>query len=196
METTYLVGVCAQGNTKRSGKTEISQLEVALLVDEQVLGLEIAMKDAMGVAVADSVAQLLHKLLDHGVAETQVATPAVHDTFGQRLASATLGDGQSLHVLLQIQVEVFEDEVQLVAVCMDNIEQTHNVWVVHFLEQGDFANGRRGDAFIFCFQTDLLEGDDAVVGGAEVTGLVHNTVCACGHVSMDRVRWLGWLSCA
>lgn len=175
----YLVGVGAERDTEGSCQTEVSELEVALLVDEQVLGLQVAMKDAVGVAVADTGAQLVHELLDHGVAETHVASAAVHAALGERLSTASLRDGQSLHVLLQIQVEVFEDEIQLVAVGVDNVEQAHNVGVAHLLEERDLADGRRRDALILGFQTDLLECDDAVVGRGEVAGFVNNTICAC-----------------
>ena len=175
----YLVGVCAERDAKGSGQAKIGELEVALLVNEQVLRLQVAVQDAVGVAVADAGAQLVHELLDHCLAETHVASAAVHAALGQRLATASLRDGQSLHVFLQIQVEVFEDEVQLVAVGVDNVEQAHNVGVAHLLEERDFADGSRRDTFILGFQTDLLECDDAVVGGAEVAGFVNNTVCAC-----------------
>ena len=50
------------------------------------------------------------------------------------------------------------------AVCVDDVEETHDSGVVHFLEDGDFADGGAGHAFVFGFETDLFEGDDAVVG--------------------------------
>jgi hypothetical protein len=62
---------------------------------------------------------------------------------------------------------------------VDNVEQADNVWVAHLLEERDLADGCRRHAFILGFQTDLLECDNAVVGGAEVAGFVNNTVCAC-----------------
>jgi hypothetical protein len=175
----YLVGVGAQGDTKGSCQTEISKLKVTLLVNEQVLGLQVAVQDAMRVAVADTSAQLVHELLDHCFAETHVSSAAVHAAFGQGLSTTSLGDGQGLHVLFQIQVEVFKDEVQLVAVGVDNVEEADNVWVAHLLEERDLADGSRGHTFILGFETDLLECDDAVVGGAEVAGFVDNTVRAC-----------------
>lgn len=175
----YLVGVGAQRDTKGSGQTEIGELEVALLVNEQILRLQVAVQNAVGVAVADTGAQLVHELLDHCLAETHVASATVHAALGQRLSTAALRDGQRLHVFLQIQVEVFKDEVQLVAVGVDNVEQAHNVGVAHLLEERDLADGSRRHAFILGFQTDLLESDDAVVGGAEVAGFVNNSVCAC-----------------
>lgn len=48
------------------------------------------------------------------------------------------------------------------------------VFVLEFLEQANFANGGARDSFIFCFQPNLLEGDDLVRG--YISGLVHDTV--------------------
>ena len=48
------------------------------------------------------------------------------------------------------------------------------VIVLELLEQADFANCCARDTFIFCFQPDLLEGNDLVRG--YVSGLVHDTV--------------------
>jgi hypothetical protein len=175
----YLVGVGAQRDTEGSCQTKIGELEVALLVNEQVLWLQVAVQNAVGVAIANTGAKLVHELLDHCLAETHVASAAVHAALGQGLSTASLRDGQRLHVLFQIQVEVFKDEVQLVAVGVDNVEQAHNVGIAHLLEERNLADGSRRHTFILGFQTDLLECDDAVVGGAEVAGFVNNTVCAC-----------------
>lgn len=155
-----LVRVCAQGDAERAGKTEISQLEVSLAVDEEVLGLEIAVQNAVAMAVAHAVAQLVHELLDDGLAEAhglEVRAAAL----GQGLAAAAVGDGQRLHVLLQIAVEELEDEVQLVAVGVDDVEELDDVGVTHLLEEADLADGGGRDAFVFGFEADLLQGDDA-----------------------------------
>jgi len=60
---THLVGVCPERNTKRARKAKVAQLEVAFLVDEEVLGLEIAVKDAVGVAVVQALDELVAELL-------------------------------------------------------------------------------------------------------------------------------------
>jgi hypothetical protein len=52
------VGVGPQRDTKGSGETEIGELEVSILVDEQVLRLEISMEDSVGVAVIETFNQL------------------------------------------------------------------------------------------------------------------------------------------
>jgi uncharacterized protein (UPF0212 family) len=170
------VGVCAEGHAKGAGQPKVGELEVAVLVDEQVLGLEVAVQDAVGVAVAHALAQLHHELLDHVVVHVEhlVRQPRA---LGQRLSAAALADGQRLHVLLQVAVEELKHQVQLVAVGVHDVEQPHDVGVVHLLEQRDLADSRRRDAFIFGLKADLLEGDDALVLGGEVLGLVDDSVC-------------------
>lgn len=103
----------------------------------------------------------------------------VHGALGQGLAATTLADGERLHVLLQIEVQVLEDEVQLVAVGVDDVVEADNVRVVHFFEERNLADGGRGHTLILGLQTDLLEGNDALVGSAEVEGLVDDTVSTC-----------------
>lgn len=58
------MGVCAEGDAKGASETEITDLEVSVLVDEQVLRLEVAVKDTVGMAVADAGEQLVRELLD------------------------------------------------------------------------------------------------------------------------------------
>jgi hypothetical protein len=121
----------------------------------------------------------LHFTTYHVRAKTHVSLTSVHDTLRQRLAATTLANRKSLHVLLQIHVQVLEDEVKLVAVGVDNVEEADNVRVVHFLEKRDLANGSGRDTLILGFETDLLEGDNALIGSAQVEGFVNNTVRAC-----------------
>ena len=60
-------------------------------------------------------------------------------------------------------------------VCVYDIKQTDYVWVTHLLEQGDFSDGCGGDAFIFGFESDLLQCDDPVIV-QEITSFVDDTV--------------------
>ena len=52
------VGVSAERDAEGAGETEVGELEVAFLVDEEVLGFEIAVEDAVGVAVAGTLEEL------------------------------------------------------------------------------------------------------------------------------------------
>ena len=59
-----LVSVGAERNTEGASETKIGQLQVALLVDEQVLRLEVAVQNAVGVAVASALEELKGEFLD------------------------------------------------------------------------------------------------------------------------------------
>lgn len=179
------MGVGSQGNTECPGETEISQLQVALDVNQQILRLQITVQDAVAVAVANALYQLSHESLNHSFTETQVGTH--HRTIRKSLSTATLADGQSLHVFLQVEVKVFEDEVELMAVGVDNVQQLYNIGVLHLFEEGDLANGGTWDTLIFGFETDLLESDDTI-GMVELAGLVDNTV---GTYEDEMTRELG-----
>ena len=63
-ESNYFVGVSAERNTEGASQTEIGQLQVALLVNEQVLRLEVTVQDAVGVAVARALEELKGEFLD------------------------------------------------------------------------------------------------------------------------------------
>lgn len=176
-----LVGVGAQWNAKGAGEAKICELQVALLVDEQVLRLEVAVQDAVAVAVAHALYKLRHELLDHVLAEAerlQVRRRAV----GQRLTPPAVGDRQRLHVLFQVEVEELKDEVELVPVGVHYVEQSDNVGVVHLLEERDFADRRRRDAFVFGLEADLLQGHDSA--GAEVARFVHHAIGPCSVITV------------
>lgn len=167
------MSVGSQRNTERPRQTKVRQLEVTLSVDQKVLGLQVSMEDAVAVAVPDALDELGHELLDHCLSQAHVQ--GHQRSIWKGFAAATFADWKSLHVLFEIEVKEFEDEVQLVAICVDNIEEPHNVWIFHLLEQGDFPNGGARDTLIFSLEADLLQGDDTV-GVAEFTGLVDNAV--------------------
>ena len=174
-----LVGVRPQRDAKGSREAEVRKLEVPVAVDQQVLRLQVAVQHAVAVAVAHALAQLAHELLDHGVAEAQAAEVGAR-ALGQRLAAPAVADRQRLHVLLQVEVEELEDEVQLVAVGVHDVEQPHDVRVVHLLQQRDLADRRRRHALVLGLEPDLLECHDASAV-QQVARLVDHAVCACGE---------------
>ena len=104
------MGVGAKRDSEGTSKTEIGQLQVALTINEQVLRLQIAVKNTVTVAVADTLAQLAHELLDDSVAKTQTIEIGA-GTLGESLATTTVSDGERLHVFLQVAVKELEDEV-------------------------------------------------------------------------------------
>ena len=59
-----LVGVGAEGHAEGPREPEVGEFEVAFFVDEEVLGFEVAVQHAVGVAVARSFEQLVGEFLD------------------------------------------------------------------------------------------------------------------------------------
>ncbi len=66
-------------------------------------------------------------------------------------------DGR-VHLLLQIVVQEFEHQCQLL-VGVHNVDELDDVGMVEFFEEGDFADGGAGDAFLLGLETNLLKGD-------------------------------------
>lgn len=58
------MGICAERNAKGASESEIADFEVSIFVDEEVLRFEIAVEDAVGVAVANAREKLVRELLD------------------------------------------------------------------------------------------------------------------------------------
>ena len=56
---TNLVGVGADGDAERAREAEVGQLQLALAVNEQVLGLEVAVEHAVVVAEGHAVEELV-----------------------------------------------------------------------------------------------------------------------------------------
>jgi hypothetical protein len=169
------MGVRAQGHAKGAREAKVGQLQVALAVDEQVLRLQVAVQHAVAVAVAHTEHQLQHELA-HNLGAHAHALDRLAGPDGVGLAAAAGLDRLGLDELLQVQVQELEDEVQLVAVGVDDVQQADNVDVVHLLQKGDFADGGAGHAFVLGLETDLLEGDRLVVD--EVRGAVDDAVGA------------------
>ena len=174
----HLMGICPEWHTKSTSKTEICQLEVTVLVDQQVLRLQVTMQNSVGMAVAHALAQLHHEPLDHRRIHDQLLA-CQSRTLWKSLSTPAIADRQRFHVLLEIEVEEFEYEVELVAVGVHDVQQADNVGVVHLLEQGDLTDRGRRHALIFGLETDLLERNNALVLGCEVAGLVDNSVGSC-----------------
>lgn len=57
------MGVRPQRDAKGAGETKIGKLEVALLVNEEVLGLEVAVEHSVRVAVVQALDELVAELL-------------------------------------------------------------------------------------------------------------------------------------
>jgi len=55
----YLVCIISNGYTKSSGESKISHFDVSFRIDEEILGLEVTMKDSVCVAVSYTFQQLV-----------------------------------------------------------------------------------------------------------------------------------------
>jgi hypothetical protein len=62
-----------------------------------------------------------------------------------------------------------------VTVGVDDVEETHDICVVEFSQDGNLTYGGARDALVFSLETDLFESDDAAVV-AEITGFVDNSI--------------------
>ena len=58
-----LVSVCPERDAERARETEIGELEVVVPVDQQVLRFEVAMEDAVRVAVEETRGELMREFL-------------------------------------------------------------------------------------------------------------------------------------
>ena len=68
----YLMCVSSEWNTKSSCQAEISQLQIPLFVNEQILWLQVPMKDPVTVAISHTIHELAHETLYYGVAEAKI----------------------------------------------------------------------------------------------------------------------------
>lgn len=156
-QSNNFVSIGAKRNAESASQAKVGKLEVQVAIDQEILRFKIPMKDTTAVAEFDTGAELRHEFLDEAGFERD-----------------TLRDG--LHVLLQVHVKELEDEIKLMTIGMNNVMQTHDVFIrVEFFEQGDLADGSGRDALVFLFETDLLEGDEAA-SVAKVTGFVDDTI--------------------
>lgn len=165
--------ISSQRNTKGPRQAKVRQFQVTLTINQEILGFKVPVEDAVAVAITDSLDKLGHELLDHCLSKTQIG--AHHRAIRQGFSTATLADRKSLHVLLEVEVKEFKDQVQLVAVCMHDIEEAYDIWVIHLFEQRNLANCGAGNAFIFGFEANLLQRDNTV-GMVEFAGFVDDTV--------------------
>jgi hypothetical protein len=109
------MSVCFNWEAECSCKTEISQLDISLFVNQQVLRLEISVHYSVGVAVGCSLQDLVAELLD---------------CFCGQWAS------NSSHVLLQIVIAVLKCQVKVVFLIdhfvQPNLSKLNMVQIIYF----------------------------------------------------------------
>lgn len=114
-----LVSIIANRNAEWASQAEISNLDNAFLVDEQVLRLQIAMQDTTAMTEEHCGGDLI-----------QIAA--------NKLRIHHFLRGQWVHVLLQIHWQELEDEIKTI-ILHQHIFQCNNVWMLQFLQQRDFT---------------------------------------------------------
>ena len=169
-ESNDLVRVALERNGEGASESKICDLQnPPVLVDQQILGLEIAVENAVGVAVSDALAELVEETLNQGRRE------------GPRVGALAM----RIDELFEIGFEVLEDEVEeRLAVFVEggfDAEEADDVERLgEHLEQGDFAERGRGNTFFVHFETGFLQGDD--FAALLVFSFVHLPVRSFSHL--------------
>ena len=159
------MSVAFEGNSKSPTEAEIGDFEnPLLLIHQQILRLQIPVKNAMAVAVRDTLTELIEKALDEsGRHRPRVWLLAV-----------------GIDEFLEIRFEVLENQVQkrlAVLVEVLNAEKADDVERLReHLEEGDLTEGGGRDAFLVHFKAGLLERHHLAAG--LVLGLVDLAVGA------------------
>lgn len=122
-----------------ASEAEICEFELSTCIDQEVLGLEIAVQDAVLVAEVDPTEELLHKGFDGGGVELAAVAARVH-------------------VFLQIFVHVFKDQHELVF-RVDDIVEGDNVFVLQFLHKADFTDRGTRRSF-FTVEVDFFKSNE------------------------------------
>lgn len=168
-ESNNLVSITLERNGEGAAKSQISDLEDAfVLVKQEILRLEVPMKNTVAMAVSNPLAELVKEALDERRRK------------GPRIGALAVG----IDKLLEIGVEILEDEVEvglgtaiLVGVDVLDAEEADDVeGLREHLEEGDLTESGGRDAFLVHFEPGLLEGDKLAAG--LVFGLVDLAVCA------------------
>ena len=132
------VGEGVDGDAKRTSETKIGEFELAFVIDEEVLGFQVAVQNTIFVAKGNALKELVHEGFDGDVIELTASAPGIH-------------------VFLQIFVHVFEDQHEFV-LGVDDIMEGDNVFVLQLFHERDLADSRRRCAF-FRVQMNFLECD-------------------------------------
>src|SRR3989338_3809265 len=132
------VGVVADGGAEGAGQTKVREFELAFFVDQEVLGLQISVQDAVVVAEGHALEELPEEGFDGGA----------RDVAAERV-----------DVLFQVLVEVLEDQGQLL-LGVDHVVQSDDVGVLELLEKRDLTDRGARDSFVLTLQTDALQRHD------------------------------------
>jgi len=109
--------------------------------------LQVPMEDAVRVAESDATEDLLHERLDHGLRKADALVDVVTGLI-------------LIHEGFEIVRHELEHQIQAAGLGLDDIEELHDVGVVQFAKEGDFANNVAGNAALgrLISEWDALDG--------------------------------------
>ena len=158
-----VVRVASARPGEEARKAEVAQLQDAVLREEQVLGLEVAVDDRVAVQVVDAADQLPHD------------APHLARLEALRVA---------LERLEQRALDVLEDEVEL-ALAAEHLDEAHDVLVPQLLEDAHLAQRRLAHLLVLVALLELLDGHD--LARLAVPRLEHDAVRALADRAVLRV---------
>mmetsp|Transcript_55888 Transcript_55888/g.149048 ORF Transcript_55888/g.149048 Transcript_55888/m.149048 type:complete len:215 (+) Transcript_55888:406-1050(+) len=131
-----LVRVLGQRHGNGTREAKVRYLKVQLLVDQQVLWLDIPVYDPVCVTEPNPCDKLESEVLN----QCRAQAPTLR-----------------LHVLLQIIVEIFKNQDQLVRLA-HQVSKFHNIWMVELLQQRNLTDCRARDSLFLHFNLHLFQG--------------------------------------
>lgn len=196
-ESNNLMSIALERNSKSATKPKISNLEnPLLLIKQKILRLEIAVENTVTMTMRNTHTELKQKTLNQSRRKRPRVWPFA----------------VGIDVFLEIGVEVLEDEVEegfrrrrrvvgggggVVVVVFGgfvdvlDFEEADDVdGLGEHLEEGDFAEGGRRDAFFVHLETGFLESDD--LAGGFLFGFVDFAVCAFSYLLQFLVVFHFW----
>ena len=156
-----------------TGQSKITNLQVAIGIDQQIRGLQVAVQDIARMNVLEAAQDLIDKILN-----------VIH-------AELLFG----INDPVQIGFHEIRDHVHVVVVFhvrnggWHHVLNGHNVFVSKVLQQFDFSQDPLGIDFIVKGSGDHFDGNFGVgrVGGLSVLGTNHHTVGAAANDAQKRV---------
>lgn len=112
--------ISANRDANRARKAKVGQFKGAVLVDEQILRLQVSVKDATGVTKGQSTEQLKEVTLIKRE-ESNFKNPIFQlRSYSNVVGSESIGNIlDRIHVLFQIQVQVFKNKVKLLGLVIN-----------------------------------------------------------------------------
>ncbi len=148
-----LFGVGVEGDVEGTSETEIGDLDNTFVFgDKDVLGFEVAMDDALGVADGHSLKQLVHDPLE---------------------LLAVEGSEAAVEELLEILVDVLKDEQQFL-LTRDYVVECDDVGVLNFSQKRNLSDRDGGNTFLSALLNNLLHCNR--VSSLQIVAAEHNTV--------------------